>query len=165
MRQIEQRPWTGYGYAAVWDDGSAWAPLAWIVKEAGFKASHAHNAWLEQWLGLGIGGLAAWGLFWLQTMGAAVVAVFRERGAYLAFPFLVVYSLTSLTESIAVSYNDMRWVIFVCFAVKLAQRPARRAPSAAVTISKPLASALSISRSSAPGVQPHGDGLSATSCV
>lgn len=122
MRQIEQRPWTGYGYAAVWDDDSAWAPLAWIVKEAGFKASHAHNAWLEQWLGLGIGGLAAWGLFWLQTMGSAVAAVFRERGAYLAFPFLVVYSLTSLTESIAVSYNDMRWVIFVCFAVKLALR-------------------------------------------
>ena len=120
MRQVEQRPWTGFGYAAVWDDTSAWGPLAWIVKEAGFKAGHAHNAWLEQWLGLGLGGLLAWGLLWLQTMAAAVTAVFRERGAYLAFPFLVVYSLTSLTESIAVSYNDMRWVIFVAFAVKLA---------------------------------------------
>jgi hypothetical protein len=55
-------------------------------------------------------------------MAAGVASVFRERGAYLAFPFLVVYSLTALTESIAVSYNDMRWVIFVCFAVKLAMK-------------------------------------------
>ena len=31
----------------------------------------------------------------------------------------VIFSLTSLTESIAVVYNDMRWVIFVALAVKL----------------------------------------------
>jgi exopolysaccharide production protein ExoQ len=38
----------------------------------------------------------------------------------LAFPFLVVYSLVALTESIAVVYNDFRWVLFVAFAAKLA---------------------------------------------
>lgn len=119
-RQIQERPWTGYGYSAVWDDKSGWGPLAWITKEAGFKASHAHNAWLEQWLGMGYPGLIAWGLFYLQTMGAAIVAVFREKGAYLALPFLIIYSLTTLTESFAVSYNDMRWMIFVALAVKLA---------------------------------------------
>ncbi|HYE47761.1 MAG TPA: O-antigen ligase, partial [Caulobacter sp.] len=119
-RQIEERPWTGYGYAAVWDDKSGWGPLAWITKEAGFKASHAHNAWLEQWLGMGYPGLIAWALFYLQAIGAAIVAVFREKGAYLALPFLVIYSLTTLTESFAVSYNDFRWVIFVALAVKLA---------------------------------------------
>ena len=120
MRQIELRPWTGYGFAAVWDDKSGWGPLAWITREAGFKAQHAHNSWLEQWLGMGIPGLAAWGLFYLQTLGAAVVAVFREKGAYLALPFLVIYSLISLTESVAVSYNDLRWAMFVALAVKLA---------------------------------------------
>jgi exopolysaccharide production protein ExoQ len=118
--QIQERPWTGYGYSAVWDDKSGWGPLAWITKHAGFKASHAHNAWLEQWLGMGYVGLAAWALFYMQTMGAAVVATFREKGAYLALPFLVIYSLTTLTESFAVSYNDFRWVIFVALAVKLA---------------------------------------------
>jgi O-antigen ligase len=119
-RQIEERPWTGYGYSAVWDDKSGWGPLAWITREAGFKASHAHNAWFEQWLGMGYPGLIAWALFYLQTMGAAIVAVFREKGAYLALPFLIIYSLTTLTESFAVSYNDMRWMIFVALAVKLA---------------------------------------------
>lgn len=120
MRQIEQRPWTGYGYAAVWDNKSGWGPFAWITKDAGFQAHHAHNSWIEQWLGLGILGLAAWGLFYLQTLTLAIIAVFRERGALLAFPFLVVYTLVSLTESIAVVYNDFRWALFVAFAAKLA---------------------------------------------
>jgi len=120
MRQIQEKPWIGYGYAAVWGDESGRGPFAWISKEAGFKAQHAHNAWLEQWLGMGILGLAAWGLFYLQTMALAIVAVFRDRGALLVFPFLVVYSLMSLTESIAVVYNDFRWALFVAFAAKLA---------------------------------------------
>ncbi|MBP7704299.1 MAG: O-antigen ligase family protein [Caulobacter sp.] len=120
LRQIGERPLTGYGFAAVWDDKSGWGPLAWITKEAGFKAQHAHNSWLEQWLGMGLFGVVAWGLFYIQTLGATIVAVFRDKGAYLALPFMVIYSLVSLTESIAVSYNDLRWVIFVALAVKLA---------------------------------------------
>ncbi|WP_297513823.1 O-antigen ligase [uncultured Caulobacter sp.] len=120
MRQIEERPWLGYGYAAVWSDKSGWGPLAWIVHDAKFTPQHAHNSWIEQWLGIGLFGLAAWALFYLQTMTLAVIAVFRSRGALLAFPFLVVYSLVSLTESIAVVYNDFRWAIFVALAAKLA---------------------------------------------
>ncbi len=120
LRQIDARPWLGYGYGAVWNDPSGRGPLAWITHDAGFRPQHAHNAWLEQWLGLGVVGLAAWVLFYLQTITAALVAVYREKGAYAAFPFLLIFSLLSLTESIAVTYNDLRWVVFVMFAVKLA---------------------------------------------
>ena len=120
MRQVEQRPWEGYGYAAVWDDKTGRGPLAWIVHDAKFTPQHAHNSWLEQWIGIGLFGLAAWGLFYLQTMAVALIAVFRERGALLAFPFLVVFTLVSLTESIAVIYNDFRWLLFVALAAKLA---------------------------------------------
>ena len=119
LRQIEKRPWTGYGYSAVWDDESVWGPLAKIVKEAGWKPHHSHNTWIEQWLGLGVFGLAAWGLCFFQTIVLAIVSVFRHAGAYLAVPYLLVYGLTSLTESVAVNYNDFRWVIFVALAVKL----------------------------------------------
>jgi O-antigen ligase len=120
MTQIEDKPWLGYGYAAVWDNKNAYSAFAWISKDAGFQAHHAHNSWLEQWLGMGIVGLISWGLFYLQTMMLALVSVFRDRGALLAFPFLVVYSLVTLTESIAVVYNDFRWALFVAFAAKLA---------------------------------------------
>ncbi|AYV49592.1 O-antigen polymerase [Caulobacter flavus] len=118
--EIQERPWLGFGYHAIWGDKSGWGPFAWISKNAGFQAQHAHNSWLEQWLGMGLLGLAAWGLFYIQTMTLALIAVFRDRGALLAFPFLVVYSLVALTESIAVAYNDFRWVLFVALAVKLA---------------------------------------------
>jgi len=120
MRQIAERPWTGYGYESVWTLEGPWGPLAWIVKDAGFKPQHAHNSWIEQWLGLGIGGLVAFGLMFLQTLTLAVLAVFRHRGALLAVPLVIVYSLMTFTESVAVVYNDLRWVLFVAVAVKLA---------------------------------------------
>lgn len=128
-RRIQARPWQGYGYGATWDETDKWGPLAWIVHDAGFRPRHAHNAWLEQWLALGIPGLMAWASFYLQTLVANVVALYRDRGAYLALPFFVIFSLTSLTESIAVVYNDMRWVIFVALAVKLVLPDPSRRPA------------------------------------
>jgi O-antigen ligase len=127
-RQIELRPWTGYGYGVIWDEAGAWGPLAWIVKQAGFRAQHAHNSWIEQWLGIGVFGLAAFALMYLQTLLMAAVAIFRQPGALLAVPFLAVYSLVSLTESVAVTFHDFRWVLFVIVAVKLAW-PDRRCPA------------------------------------
>jgi len=119
-REIQERPWQGWGYGAIWDETDDWGPLAWITKVAGFRAHHAHNSWLEQWLALGIPGLAAWIGLYLQTLAANIVALYRSKGAYLALPFFIVYSMTTLTESIAVIYNDLRWVIFVALAAKLA---------------------------------------------
>ncbi|MBV9512076.1 MAG: O-antigen ligase family protein, partial [Caulobacteraceae bacterium] len=120
IRLIGERPWIGYGYEAVWTDASGWGPLAWIVKQAGFTPEHAHNSWLEQWLGMGVFGLGAWALYYLTTLFRAIWAVFREKGALLAFPFLVVFTLMTLTESIAVIYDDLRWVMFVTVSIALA---------------------------------------------
>ena len=119
MIQIEAQPWTGYGYGVVWDDLGPWAPLAAMVRDAGFTPQHAHNSWIEQWLGMGILGLAAFALLYAQTAILTVVALFRDAGAYLAAPFLIVYSLMTITESIAMTYNEIRWVLFVAIAVKL----------------------------------------------
>jgi O-antigen ligase len=120
LRQIAQRPWTGFGYGVVWTAEGPWTPLAWIVKDAGFRPQHAHNAWIEQWLGLGLFGLVAYAMTMLQAFALGVVAVFRSRGAFLAAPYLMVYGLMTMTESVSVVYNDLRWVLFVAMAVKLA---------------------------------------------
>jgi hypothetical protein len=69
---------------------------------------------------MGLWGLGAWSLYYLMTMVRAIGAMFRSNGALVALPFLVVYTMTTLTESVAVSYNDMRWVIFVALSVRLA---------------------------------------------
>jgi O-antigen ligase len=120
MYEIHKRPLLGYGYGAVWDDKTGWGPVYWIVKIAGFRPAHAHNSWLEQWLGLGLCGLVAWSLYFTQTLISAITAVFRHKGAYLALPFVLVYGMVTLTESIAVIYNDFRWVMFVAISIKLA---------------------------------------------
>ena len=120
MRRIQDRPWLGYGYGAVWSDPSPWTPLAWIIKQAGFRPGHAHNSWLEQWLGTGVLGLGAWALYFMEVCTRAPVALYRSPGAYLAIPFLLVYAMTSLTESIAVVFNDFRWLFFVVVGVRLA---------------------------------------------
>lgn len=120
LRQIHLRPLLGYGYGAVWSETSIWGPLAKITKEAGFTAHHAHNSWLEQWLGIGLVGLIAWACYFIGVLGRAIWSVFTSRGAILAFPFLMVFSLISLTESVAVVYNDLRWVLFVALASRLA---------------------------------------------
>lgn len=123
MVEIHKSPMLGYGYQAVWSDADRWAPLAWITKIAKFKAEHAHNSWIETWLGLGYVGLAAWTLVmgetWLRTMRM----VYGGRGAWLALPFLAVYTLQSLTESAAYLYNDVTWVIFTAILVRAAAPP------------------------------------------
>jgi len=101
LSQIEQRPWLGYGYGA----------------SAG---QSVRNAWIELWLGVGLFGLMAWGLFYLQALALAVIAAFRDSGALLAFPVLAAFTLVSLTESVAMADNDLRWVVFVAAAGKLA---------------------------------------------
>ena len=120
IRQAQQRPWLGWGYGAVWTDQSGWGALAWITHDAGFRAIHAHNSWIAIWLETGWLGVAAWVLLYVETVALALIAVFRHRGAWLALPFLVAYSLMTVSETVAFTYNDLRWMIFVMLAVKLA---------------------------------------------
>jgi exopolysaccharide production protein ExoQ len=119
MNRIELRPWSGYGYAAVWDDFSGWGPAAFIIKQAGFVAHHAHNSWLEFWLGLGLPGLVLFAAYYLQTLFGSIYQAYRQSGAILALPYLVVYGLMTMTESISMIYNDLRWVIFTAISVKV----------------------------------------------
>jgi O-antigen ligase len=126
LNQIHAHPWSGFGYAAVWNDASIWGPLAWISKQAKFTATHSHNSWLEVWLGLGYVGVALWALLFLQTWVRSTVAVYRSPAGYFTLPFLAVYSLMTFTESVALVYNDFIWVMFVAVAAKLAT-PSRSA--------------------------------------
>ena len=103
----------------MWSDTTNRGPLQWIVKQAGFTPEHAHNSWLEQWLGLGLVGLVAWSAFYLSTLAKAIWAVFTNKGALLVFPYVIVFSLTTLTESVALTYNDIRWVLFLAYAFRL----------------------------------------------
>lgn len=120
LMEVENRPLWGHGYGTVWTDQGSWGPLPWIIKHAGFKPIHAHSSWMEMLLWLGWSGVIAWALFFAQTLITALVQVFRERGAVMAFPYILAYGIISITESITLTYNDLRWLVFVALACKLA---------------------------------------------
>ena len=112
----------------MWTDESGWGALAWITHDAGFRAVHAHNSWIAIWLETGWLGVAAWALFYAETMVLAVLAAFRHRGAWMALPYLFAYTLMTVSETVAYTYNDMRWMLFVVIAVKLAAPHPMRVP-------------------------------------
>jgi O-antigen ligase len=119
MRQIQTRPYTGFGYGAVWSNEGKWTPLAKIVAVAGFRPYHAHSSWLEMWLGMGLGGLILWGLVVLEAWLKGLWRAVRGDGGYFALPFLAMFTLSSLTESMALVWNDLRWCLLVVVIVKL----------------------------------------------
>ena len=118
-RVMEDRPKLGYGYGVVWTDEGDYAPLAKITAVAGFRAYHAHSCWFETWLGMGIVGLSLWALVFAETWLKGLYRMLRGDGGYFALPLIGIYSLSSLTESITLSWNDLRWSLFVMVLVKL----------------------------------------------
>lgn len=120
-RVMTGHSWTGYGYGAIWDDEDPFAPLAWITHYAGFRANHAHNGWMEIWLNVGLIGVIAFGLWFTEAWLRTIWATFSGgQAAWVALPFIAAYSIAMLTESITLTWHDMRWVLFVAVAVKLA---------------------------------------------
>lgn len=118
-RVMKERPWQGYGYGVVWTDEDDYAPLAKITAVAGFRAYHAHSCWYEVWLNLGAVGLTLWALVFAEVWIKALYRTYRGDGGFFALPMLGIYALSSLTESMAIGWNDIRWCLFVMVLVKL----------------------------------------------
>ena len=79
VKLIEEQPFTGFGYNAVW---SAFENrLAQYRNAPGPKYAHAHNAWMDWTLQLGIGGLLVYVLF-LGTLLARAIRRARQPGGF-----------------------------------------------------------------------------------
>jgi O-antigen ligase len=120
LRQIARRPWTGYGYGAVWTEPSSWGPLPWISKEQGFVVHEAHNGWLAIWLELGYLGLCAAAATVAEVWVRVAFGMLRRPSTYLTLPFLAIFSLHSVTEAALLAQNDFIWLIFAAIALKVA---------------------------------------------
>lgn len=137
----QQRPAAGWGWVSYWPP---WvAPFDDLILVNRVQVMHAHNAWLDVWLQLGILGLIVFGALVLSTtVRAWLFAVDRplvdgEPSRYRAIellPLLLLVALLvqSLAESrILVEYG---WMLLVVIAVKtrawvrLGSRPAPRRP-------------------------------------
>ena len=118
LHQMQQRPWTGFGYGVVWNDESAGGPQAWIAHEARFSAAHAHSGWLEVYLALGLPGVILLAAWMIEMWGRSLWAAYARPSGWLLMPMMTAYTLTMLTESITMNWHNIRWVLFVALALK-----------------------------------------------
>lgn len=136
LRQSAKHPLTGYGYAVFWTLESA--PANWIRKETGWLVPTAHNGWLDilaqlGWIGVGLcavilGGALLVGLLRFQ----------RLRDGYWAPIFLVIFLMTTLSESFILERNGIAWAL-ACAAVTRLLGPVLAGMSASKCALPPIA--------------------------
>jgi len=121
-----QRPAFGWGWVSYW---APWAPpFDTLASVAGVRQLHAHNAWLDVWLQVGIVGVVVFAAFIASTaMRSALYAADQPLGPlgkHLGFtvqsylPVLIVFAL--LVQTVAESRILVEYgiVLIVLLAVK-----------------------------------------------
>ena len=75
LQAAAERPWTGYGYAAFWNESSRTVQYIWLA--IGWEAPSAHNTYIDILLVIGIPGLALYLWLWTHVIYVATQAAWR----------------------------------------------------------------------------------------
>jgi exopolysaccharide production protein ExoQ len=133
----EQRPAFGWGWASYW---APWVePFDGLVIRNGVEQLHAHNAWLDVWLQLGIVGVVVLGLLALSALTRSwFIAIDagpltdatpspRADAALSLLPLLLLVAL--LVQSAAESrlLIEYGWILLVYIAIRSKVLPTRKA--------------------------------------
>ncbi|MFC5343519.1 O-antigen ligase family protein [Brevundimonas staleyi] len=118
MREVSERPWTGFGYQAFW--GRESVPAAFIRAETQWPVPSAHNGWIDLLIQLGWPGAITVGI---TVALATVVSVFRIPGSgaregYFAIGYLLVFLLLSLSESVLLSHANLPWTLLLAILAR-----------------------------------------------
>ena len=122
----QQKPWFGWGWISYW---APWVePFKSLDTKNHIQVMHAHNAWLDVWLQVGIIGLIIFALLMISTFWRSwFAAVDRPRrfvNEWMPYqttslaPFLIMVALIvqSLTESRILVEGG--WVLLSCLAIQ-----------------------------------------------
>src|SRR5690606_16529944 len=109
-----QRPVAGWGWVSYW---TPWAePFRDLEIRNGVVQLHAHNAWLDIWLQLGILGLVVFGALVLVALVRSwMLAVSPQRNVAMLLPLLLVVAL--LVQSLAESRLLVEYGLFLLVVV------------------------------------------------
>ena len=127
---IEDRFWIGNGYLAFWDHAAEYfGNVSWMA-----DIGHAHNAYIEIILDVGVIGLAVQILF----ITGALLSLFRlaNRGDYQAaamFVILLTFAVVGMAGALFFRANTGTWVMIVTFACYAADRQIAPTPGAEVS--------------------------------
>lgn len=127
----QQRPIEGWGWLSYW---IVWiAPFNTLKRAGGVQPPHAHDAWLDVWLQVGIIGLIVFCALVLATLVRSwllgvdrVITAPGQRGVYSWVALLPILVLTAqLVQSIAESRILLEggWMLLVIWSVKTKLSP------------------------------------------
>ena len=116
---IAHRPWLGYGFGGFWRLDGLEANQFWVLVE--FATPHAHNAWLELGLDLGIVGIAAAALTWSATLYRAVRGVTLPPAQHAAFCLALLAGIfvENITEYEFMRQGHILWALFAAASAYL----------------------------------------------
>ena len=118
--QIELRPWFGYGLAAFWNglDG----PSAYVQLAMRIAVIYAHNGFLDIWLSIGLVGLSAFLIGFLNTAKQSLSLLRQTNSPEGFWPllFLTYILLSNLTEGTITTMNSSFWAIYAAISYSLA---------------------------------------------
>ena len=120
LASIALKPILGYGYSAFWPA----SPEAMRIDVAiNWTAPHAHNAYIELALELGLVGLAVYGAAYVVALKRAARYMRMERGNSAKWPliYLCFILLYSFTENYVVAPNTIFWMLFVAASCTVSQ--------------------------------------------
>lgn len=120
LASIALKPILGYGYSAFWPA----SPEAMRIDVAiNWTVPHAHNAYIELALELGLVGLALYGAAYLVALKRAARYMRMERGNSAKWPliYLCFILLYSFTENYVVAPNTIFWMLFVAASCTVSQ--------------------------------------------
>lgn len=118
-RFSEQRPMTGYGYAAFW--GLHSDPANYIRVQNQWDVPSAHQGWLEILIQLG----------WIGVWSVGAVVVIGVMGSFLRLPvagrqegfwaagYLAAFLVLSLSESVLLRHQELPWVLFMALLARV----------------------------------------------
>lgn len=113
LKEIALRPLRGYGFTAFWNSWEGQRvsdTVAWDT-----AVPHAHNGFLEIWLGLGLIGLAIVLISLARNFIRALHAARSHREIEESWPLLLVAFtvLYNLTESSLMNVNSITWMAYI----------------------------------------------------
>jgi exopolysaccharide production protein ExoQ len=122
----EQHPAAGWGWISYW---APWvAPFNHLIVKGGVQVLHAHDAWLDVWLQLGIIGLVVFGAFVLSTLVRswlfAVDKIIDTPTGIGSYSWLTLLPLLMFVAQLVQSIAESRmlieggWMLLVIWAVK-----------------------------------------------
>ena len=120
IEMIAKQPWIGYGYNGFWSDWNSPGATVWYA--AKWTAPNAHNGVLDLLLQLGLLGLVVFAIGYGLCLIRGVVWLRIDKSWLSFWPILYLTQLTlsNVSETFLLNFNDLFWVLYVSIAFSLA---------------------------------------------